>query len=450
MRIQPWKRWLLPLILLVLLVAMGGAHAQELVIEPGEPIVVGVMTALRGAESGIGIASEHGVLLAHEERPSLRFGDALFPIELDRYDSACNDQEATSAASNLVREDRAVAVIGPNCSSACLAAAPLFDEAGFTSLSPSCSGPSLTEQGFHSLHRLTNPNDRIATNSIRYLARESGAVRLAILQHADDPCYRGLARAAAAEFSALGGEIVLEMELGAGEVKEAAQILAKVTAAGADAIYCACNAEWARALISLPEAPQKKWPFLGESHFWANYLVAELGALADGVYFSSDYPYALPATRELAAHYKGRFGAAPHSPYFATAYDAYQLLLDAIQTVGELNDDGALHIDRAALNAEIRNTSDYAGVTGPISCDESGECLALPTAVLQIRKRNYFLLDVTLSEPPPDLPDYREDGRDLYCSEIREKYNDGNFWEEHPAYTKKRDRDNDGLACELN
>ena len=38
------------------------------------------MTALRGAESGIGIASERGILLAQEERPSLRFGDALFPI----------------------------------------------------------------------------------------------------------------------------------------------------------------------------------------------------------------------------------------------------------------------------------------------------------------------------------------------------------------------------------
>ena len=271
---------------------------------------------------------------------------------------------------------------------------------------------------------------------------------MAILQHADDPYYRGLARAAAAEFSALAGEIVLDLALS--EAWEPAAVLSETAAAGADAIYCACNAEWARALLSLPEAPHQQLPFLGVSHFWANYLVAELGALADGVYFSSDYPYALPATRELAAHYKGRFGAAPHSPYFATAYDAYQLLLDAIQTVGELNDDGALHIDRAALNAEIRNTSEYAGVTGPITCDENGECLTMPTAVLQIRKRNYFLLDVTLSEPPPDLPDYREDGRDLYCSEIREKYNDGNFWEEHPAYTKKRDRDNDGLACELN
>ncbi len=444
MRTQNTRLGLLTLAFFSMLVATPGTYAQELVIAPGEPITVGVLTALLGGESDFGIASEHGVLLAHEERPNLRFGNALFPIELDRYDSACNDQEATSAASNLVREDRAVAVIGPNCSSACRAAAPLFDAAGFTSLSPSCSGPSLTEQGFTSLHRLTNPNDRIAANSIRYLITASGAQRLAILQHADDPYYSGLARAAAAEFSALGGEVVLDLALS--DAWEPAAVLSETAAAGADAIYCACNAEWASALISLPEAPHQQLPFLGESHFWANYLVAELGALANGVYFSSDYPYALPATRELAARYEERFGAAPHSPYFATAYDAYQLLLDALLAVGTLDDARALRIDRTALNAEIRSTSDYAGVTGPITCDETGECLALPTAVLQIREGGFFLLDVTLPDPAPELPDYGN----LSCSKIREQFGDGDFWEEHPAYTKKRDRDNDGLACELN
>ncbi len=448
MRTQKTRRGLLTLAFFSMLVATPGTYAQELVIEPGEPIVVGVMTALRGAESGIGIASVLGVILAQEVRHTLRFGNTLFPIAQYPYDSACSDVESAAAATKLVEEGRAAAVIGPNCSSACLAAAPIFDEAGFTSLSPSCSGPSLTDHGFTSFHRLTNPNDRIATNSIRYLIAETGAQRLAILQHADDPYYRGLARAAAAEFSALGGEIVLDLALS--DAWEPAAVLSETAAAGADAIYCACNAEWARALLSLPEAPHQQLPFLGESHFWANHLVAELGALADGVYFSSDYPYALPATRELAARYKGRFGAAPHSPYFATAYDAYQLLLDALLAVGTLDDARALRIDRTALNAAIRSTSDYAGVTGPITCDENGECLTMPTAVLQIRKRNFFLLDVTLPDPAPDLPDYHEDGRDLYCSEIREKYNDGNFWEEHPAYTKKRDRDNDGLACELN
>ena len=116
----------------------------------------------------------------------------------------------------------------------------------------------------------------------------------------------------------------------------------------------------------------------------------------------------MSATHELAARYEERFGAAPYSPYFATSYDAYQLLLDAILAVGVLDDEGALRIDRAALNAAIRGTSDYLGVTGPISCDENGECLTMPTAVLQIRNGDFVLLDLTLPESPETVAEEEE------------------------------------------
>lgn len=37
----------------------------------------------------------------------------------------------------------------------------------------------------------------------------------------------------------------------------------------------------------------------------------------------------------------------------------------------------------------------------------------------------------------------------LSCTAIREQYGDGNFGRDHPAYNRNRDRDNDGIACEL-
>ena len=406
MKTQIAKLQRVALVLFSLLLVTSGVQAQELIIASGEPITIGVMTAQRGAETGIGIASERGILLAQEEQPSLRFGEVEFSIELEHHDSACSDVEGAAVAMKLVEDGRAVAVIGPNCSSACLAAAPIFDAAGFTSLTPSCSGPSLTEHGFTSLQRLTNPNDRIARQAIRYLAGETGIQRLAILQSGDDPYYNGLAQATEAEFRALGGEIALKLALS--DSSEAAQVLEAVAAAEADAIYCACNPDWALALLSQPAAPQQQMPFLGESHYWANYLVAELGATVDGVYFSSDYPYALATGQELATRYEERFGVAPHSPYFTTSYDAYRLLLDAIRAVGELDDEGALRIDRAALNAAIRGTSDYTGASGPIDCDENGECLTMPTAVLQIQEGEYVLLDVTLPESPETVTEKEE------------------------------------------
>ncbi|MCY4009423.1 MAG: branched-chain amino acid ABC transporter substrate-binding protein [Anaerolineaceae bacterium] len=434
--------WLPLLGLLTLLWVAAGAQAQEITIAPGAPIVVGVMTASYEGTATFGVASEHGVILAHEERASLRIGDAVFAIALDHYDTACDDATAAAAATNLVQEDRAVGVIGPNCSNPCLAVAPLFDEASFTSLSPSCSGPSLTEHGFRSFLRLANPNDRIAAPAIRYVKQATGIERLAILRQGDDPYYSGLGDAAAAEFAALGGEIVVDRTLS--DDLDPALFLAEAQNAEADAIFCACHYDPATTLLEL--MAEQPLVFIGESHDWAAPLVARLGSAADGVYFSSDYPLVFPATRELAARYAEKFGARPLSPYFATGYDAYQLLLDAVAQVAALDDDGALHIDRAALNEALRSTRDVAGVSGQISCGENGECLTMPTAVLQIRDGKRFLLSVDI---PEDLLYLLPDYGNLSCGNIRDEHQDGDFTSEHPAYTENRDRDQDGLACEL-
>ncbi len=50
------------------------------------------------------------------------------------------------------------------------------------------------------------------------------------------------------------------------------------------------------------------------------------------------------------------------------------ILLNAIAEVAVLNDDGDLEIDREALVAAVRNTTDYEGLTGTLSCDDRGEC----------------------------------------------------------------------------
>ena len=49
------------------------------------------------------------------------------------------------------------------------------------------------------------------------------------------------------------------------------------------------------------------------------------------------------------------------------------------------------------------------------------------------------------SQPPSDS---RSSYPGLYCYQIRERYGDGNFTRDHPAYTSSRDRDDDGIACE--
>ena len=383
---QALRKRLYCLALLGTLWAAGSAGAQELIIAPGEPIPLAIISNRQGAAFGEGHVSERGVLLAGEDRPTLTIDGQEFVIELLDGDSACDAETAAAVAEPFVAEDRAIAIIGPNCSSACLAAAPLFDEAGFTSLSPSCTAPTLTQQGFRSFHRLVSTDALTAERAARFLYEELGGRRLALLYTSDENLtfYEGQVEALTAEVTALGGAIVSEIAVTAETDYET--LVTEIEAAAPDQLFCACEPEAASALLAaLAESDLSTIPLLGAELNWADQLLDLAGAAAEGVYVISGKSEPSEAHAALVVRYEERFGDAPHSPYYSNAYDAYQLLLDAVLAIAVLEENGNLRIDRAALQAEIRNTSDYAGVTGTIRCDETGECLRSPTSVYQIQ-----------------------------------------------------------------
>ena len=76
--------------------------------------------------------------------------------------------------------------------------------------------------------------------------------------------------------------------------------------------------------------------------------------------------------QQVLAAFDARHGGFPQSPYWAHAYDATTMLLSAIQSVA-LEEGDRLHIDRAALRAQVRATS-MSGLVGTVSCDAFGDC----------------------------------------------------------------------------
>jgi CubicO group peptidase (beta-lactamase class C family) len=71
--------------------------------------------------------------------------------------------------------------------------------------------------------------------------------------------------------------------------------------------------------------------------------------------------------------YEMQYGEKPSAPFWAHAYDATTLLLDAIDAAS-YDDDGTLVIDRAGVREFLSNVRDYQGLTGLLSCDEFGDC----------------------------------------------------------------------------
>ncbi|MCY3907137.1 MAG: branched-chain amino acid ABC transporter substrate-binding protein [Anaerolineaceae bacterium] len=374
----------LALCLSLLLTAPLAAEDGVLVVAPGEPVALGVMT-LSSAE-GDDDVSKLGLLLARAERPTLSIAGRDVSVAVMDGDSGCDADQAAALAAEFVAQGRVAAIVGPNCSSACMAVAPLLDEAGYTSITPSCTLPALSEQGFSSFHRLVSPDTGVMEGAARYLYEEVGARRVAIVTSESNLFYQGMAGELDQRFSGMGGEIVLEALLPTGLEQESLdELLRDIAAAGPDWLFCSCDMAHTLAVLAGREAAGLgDLPFLGNELGWANDLIDELGAGADGLYGVTPLEPDSEAATALKERFEAAYGEPPSAPYYLGGYDAWHILLDAIESVAELADDGGLRIDRAALLDYVDSLEGYEGVSGSISCQPGGECVSAPSGVFLI------------------------------------------------------------------
>src|SRR5690606_27450774 len=77
---------------------------------------------------------------------------------------------------------------------------------------------------------------------------------------------------------------------------------------------------------------------------------------------------------EFLPMYEADYGTAPTAPFHAHAYDATNMLLDAIAAVAQQDADGNLLIGRQALRDALYATSGFEGITGTLTCNEFGDC----------------------------------------------------------------------------
>ncbi len=369
------------------------AEENVLTVAPGEPVALGVMTrsTLEGDENHV---SKLGVLLAQAERPSLNIAGHEVAIELIHGDSECSADSAAALAADYVAEGRVAAIIGPNCSSACMAVAPLLDEAGFTSITPSCTLPALSEQGFSSFHRLTGPDTAVMAGAAHYLHEEVGARRIAILHSESNAFYQGMAEELDERFSGMGGNIVLQALLTT-DMEEArlADLLQEIAATGPDWLFCSCDTPHTLAVLALREAAGlANIPILGSESGWAYSLIDEPGAGAEGLYGVTPLEPDTEAAAALTERFVDTFGEPPAAPYFLGGHDAYHILLDAIEAVAETGEDAALRIDRNALLDYVSTLEGYEGASGVITCQPGGECVTAPSGIFVIEDGGIRLL----------------------------------------------------------
>ncbi|NJL57352.1 ABC transporter substrate-binding protein [bacterium] len=291
-----------------------------------------------------------------------------------------------------------VAVVGPTCSSACRAAGPIFDEAGFSMISSSCTAVDLTAEdtGFASFNR-TTPNDAFqGVAAAEFIYNELGLSAIATV-HDGSPYGEGLVEELTAQFTELGGEVVFADSLTVGDT-DFRSLLESIAAEEPGLIYFGgFPAEAARLIEQRADVGLEEVPFMGADGINTSELINLAGEAAEGVYASSPVAPSNEAYLAFIERYTETYDTEPTAAFHAYSYDATIMILDGIEAVGMLDDDGNLNVDRAALAEFLRSygaEEPFEGLSGMLSCNGTGECATGGIGFFQVQDGAFARLEM--------------------------------------------------------
>jgi branched-chain amino acid transport system substrate-binding protein len=347
-------------------------------IPPDEPLKLGVLQALSGGPASLGQTHSRAIELAISQRDNQLLG---YPIELQIEDSKCTSEGGANAALRVVADPQVVGILGTSCSGAAVAASPIVSEAGLVMISGSATNETLTgvsgERGanWHPGFFRTSFNGSMEYfTAANFAFHELGVTKAATINDGD-AFTKGLTDSFGQLFGEMGGEHVVDITIDKGD-ENMVPALESVANSGAEFLFFPLfQPEGNFIVIQVQEVDGLQDIVLMSS---ATLLTEEffnnVGEHGLGMYFVGLDEPNNQASEELHAAYEAEYGEPSPSGTFANGYDATNLLLNAIETTAVQDEDGTLHIGRQALRDALHATSGLTGATGPLSCDEFGDC----------------------------------------------------------------------------
>jgi branched-chain amino acid transport system substrate-binding protein len=357
-----------------------------LVIPKGAPIQFGAYWVMSGADSALGIDEKRGVEIAIKDQGGTLVGH---PIKLNVEDDLCNAEGGQTAATKLAANPNTSIVLGPACSSAATPGAPILWKAGITNIGTATTAPKLTapdrKPEYDGYMRTVYSDIDQGAADAKYVHDVLKAGKIVTI-HDGSPYAQQLATVMGDNFKKLGGAVLSQEAVAPTDV-DMHPVLTRIATEKPDVIYApvfvAAGAQLLRQEKDIPGL--EKVPLIGSSGEMAPDLVE---AARDAVVgYRITYPDVSPEAMgsgypKFVAAYQAEYGEAPISGYHANAYDAAVLAFKAIEKVAKTDASGTTYIGRKALRDAVL-TIKFDGVSGPIGCDEHGQCAQFKPAVYE-------------------------------------------------------------------
>jgi branched-chain amino acid transport system substrate-binding protein len=350
------------------------------VIEEGQTIHVGYVGPMTGDYSQFGIDMSRGAEIAVSEKPEIKG----YEVELLIEDTQGSPEQGAAVANKFAADPQMVAVDGHTFSGSTEVAIPIYEEAHIVMMSPSATTPSLTKLGSEVFNRVAFHDEMQADFASQYIYNELGVRKLAVMH--DGGAYgKGLADMVAEFFPQLGGDIVGGEAITPGETDYSAP-LAAIAEGEPELIYYGGYAADAAVLATqMGTAGLGDAILFGCDGTYGEDFIDLAGDAAAGS-FSTYVP--IPESPEFDAFretYQERYGEEQGklSPFSPHCYDSMAVLLQAIDEVA-YESGGSLVIPRKALAEAVRSTSNFDGLTGDITCSDTGECAAATILFMEV------------------------------------------------------------------
>lgn len=360
------------LCMVLLLVMVGGiVNAEE------ETIKIGIFEPMTGPFAVGGEISMMGYRLAQEHNPTVLGKKVEFVV----VDNKSDKVEAANAVSKLVDADKVVAILGSYSSGLSIPGGETADKAGIPMLSPTATNPLVTmgkEYVFRSCFIDPFQGEALA----KYTYNELGIKKAAMLVDVAQDYSVGLANFYRRTYNKLGGEIVANLKYQTGDQDFSAQ-MTEIIKSGAGALFFPGYFGDVALIATQGRELGFEGVYMGGDTLDNPKLIEIAKEHAEGVVATSFYHPDAPASTEASVKFiksfKDKYNEEPNAVSVMT-YDAYNLIIDAIERAGSTDPD--------AIKNELTATEGFAGAGGTISIDENNNAIR-PAVVLKVVDGEY-------------------------------------------------------------
>ena len=340
----------------------GGSKGAD-----GDTIKVGGVLEMTGGSASFGISSKNGIDLALKKinEKGVLGGKKLSLVVADTKSEA---SEATNAMQKVISQDKVVAVIGPNQSSAVIAAGAINNGSKVVDITPMGTNPDVTvdpktKKVKPYSFRTCFIDPFQGTVMASFASNELKVKKAAIYIDNTSDYAKGLAQFFKENFVKNGGQVVIE-EAYLQKDTDFKSTLTKIKAAQPDFIYIPGYYQEVGLIVKQAREMGITVPMAGGDG-WDSAKLPEIAGKAalENTFFSSLYSPddTSDLNKNFVAEYKKAYNTNP-DVFAALAYDSTLLVAEAIEKAGSA--------DPVKIAEAMAKISGFKGVSGEVTFNE--------------------------------------------------------------------------------